>query len=598
MKKNTDESALKFFFDKKEKGVFLYSGAGRRSSGKNMLFTGAVKHIRCIDKKRVNGVLDEIDSYLAKGYYFAGYLSYEAGYGTEKKFARIKTGGAPLICGGIYRGFKEIPHGVVRKTAGPGERFFSYGFSPSMPRKRYKKAFEKIKKLIKQGEAYQVNFCFKINFRWKGLLKDMFFSAAQRQKTPYCAFINDGERVIMSFSPELFFRAAGRRIFMKPMKGTVIKENTGGGGGEFLRQSIKNRAENVMIVDLIRSDLGRICETNTVKVKELFKVEEYKTVFQMTSTVAGRLKKEKTFGDIIRAVYPCGSVTGAPKIRAMQIIKELEESRRGVYTGAVGFASKSEAVFNIPIRTPVLKGDKGEMGAGSGIVYDSSADREYEECLGKTVFFEGACEGFGVIESFLYENGKLFLSEFHFDRLKRSLKEFGIRTGIQKVRKVLKKQTARLDSGKNYKVRVIVDRNGGISAGAEMIRPVKGGEIAVSEETVDHTDVFLRHKTTVRRLYDSEYEKYRRQGFADVIFMNEKEEVTEAHSSNIVIRKSGRFYTPPVSCGLLPGVYRRHLVETGKCRVKKVFLKDLYEADEIFLCNSVRRMAKVFLQKR
>jgi para-aminobenzoate synthetase/4-amino-4-deoxychorismate lyase len=351
-----------------------------------------------------------------------------------------------------------------------------------------------------------------------------------------------------------------------------------------------------MIVDLERNDLGRISETGSVRVEDLFTVERYQTLFQMTSTVTAELREGVGFMEIFRSLFPSGSVTGAPKIRAMEILRELEASPRGVYTGAIGFvAPGGDAVFNIPIRTVAIEGGAGEMGVGSGIVYDSDPGDEYEECRLKAEFLMREPREFSLVETMLWDGGIKRL-ELHLARLGESAGYFDFDHDEARARKALAEREREFEKGRRYRVRLLLSRDGSCTVSATPIPETPSTELtaAVSELKTSSTDVFLYHKTTNRGLYESEYRKYSALGFFDVIFTNERGEVTEGAISNVFIKKGGVFRTPPMECGLLPGVFRREfLSEHPECRQEVVTLDDLYSADEVYLANSVRGMVRV-----
>jgi len=363
-----------------------------------------------------------------------------------------------------------------------------------------------------------------------------------------------------------------------------------------LKKSTKDLSENIMIVDLMRNDLGRISRTGSVRVDNLFNIEKYNTLFQMTSGVRGTLRKGITYLDIFKNIFPGGSVTGAPKIRTMQIIRQLERESRNIYCGALGIIfPENKAVFNMPIRTILLRKNKGEMGIGSGIVYDSSPEKEYQECLLKAKFLTQRDKSFQLIETMLWQNRYVFLKE-HLRRLEGSAGYFGFNFNSLKIIRQLAKRENSFKKGKSYKIRFLLDKDGGIKIENQEILErnlPKEKYIAISRYKTDPRDRFLYHKTSRRLLYDPEYQYYFRRGYYDVIFLNNRREVSEGAISNIIIRKGKNYFTPPVSSGILPGIYRAYLMKKVSVQEKVVLLKDLYAADKIFLCNSVRGLTEV-----
>jgi para-aminobenzoate synthetase / 4-amino-4-deoxychorismate lyase len=464
----------------------------------------------------------------------------------------------------------------------------------------YNKAIEIIKNFIAAGDTYQVNFTDKYTFEFGGSPTACFAALREKQKVGYGAFINAGEQYILSFSPELFFKLHDGTITTKPMKGTArrgkyLSEDES--IQRWLQNDEKNRSENLMIVDLLRNDVGRVAETGSVTVKEMFAVEKYETLFQMTSTIEGTLRSRLTLYELFKSIFPSGSVTGAPKIRTMQIIHQLEDGPRGVYTGAMGyFSPEKEAMFNIAIRTLVIDGTKGEMGIGSGIVFDSNSRQEYEECILKADFLTQRPERFHLIESILWD-GTYSMLPLHLDRLRASAEYFGFTIDGEHILRELTSNQDQLLKAIPYKVRLLLDSNGTIIIENQRLsKAPPAGKVIISPLRTSSLDKFLFHKTTRRQVYDSEFEKVFRQGCDDVLFCNERDEVTEGAISNVLIAQEGRLYTPPLTCGLLPGVFRRYILDKTPGASERILsIDDLRDADAIFICNSIRGMRKVEL---
>jgi para-aminobenzoate synthetase/4-amino-4-deoxychorismate lyase len=354
-----------------------------------------------------------------------------------------------------------------------------------------------------------------------------------------------------------------------------------------------------MIVDLLRNDLGRICTMGSVQVDDIFSVEKYQTLLQMTSTISGTLRPGLTYYDIFRGMFPSGSITGAPKIRTMQIIHELEETPRGIYTGSIGFMSPDgSSTFNVAIRTLDLHQGQARMGVGGGIVADSSPQEEYRECLLKAKFLVRAQRDFQLIETMLW-NGDFRLLSAHLDRLESSASYFGFPFDRAAVTSQLITTASLFETGSLYRVRLLLDAAGDVSVSHSTHNPdtaLSAGHIRVSSERTSSADVFLRHKTTRRGLYESQYAKCRADGFDEVIFLNERGEITEGAISNVFIRSAGRLLTPPLSCGVLPGVFRRHLLESRPDSEETVLtVEDLESAEAIYICNSLRGLREVAL---
>jgi para-aminobenzoate synthetase/4-amino-4-deoxychorismate lyase len=412
------------------------------------------------------------------------------------------------------------------------------------------------------------------------------------------------------------------------MKGTAPRSRTTAEDrtlADWLRNDPKNRAENVMIVDLLRNDLGRLCSFGSVQVHDLFAVERYPTLWQMTSTVTGQLRPEVGFQDIFRALFPCGSVTGAPKIRAMQLLAQLEARPRGVYTGAIGFFSKNESVFNVAIRTLSLRGDHGTMSVGSGIVIDSNPADEWRECLLKAEFLTRPAnpatrpspQSFSLLETLLWQGdyplGNYPLIELHLDRLQDSADYFAFPFKRAEVRAALETHANSLTSDPRagevhspslaHKVRLLLNPGGSLEITSEPIQAPSTDplRVRIAPQRTDPSDPMYFHKTTHRPLYAQAFQAAIEAGYDDVLFLNNRGEVTEAAIHNIFIEKAGRLLTPPIQCGLLPGVHRRHILATNlQARESILTEQDLRQADAIYLSNAVRalRPAKIDWQNQ
>lgn len=559
-----------------------------------------------------SSLFDEIDGALAGGAYVAGFLSYEYGEGLQE-MGRVglgKTNPSPAWFGvypkayvfdhrsGEFEG--EAP--LLAENVPSAEGFAIRNVRFGIDEKSYAEKIKAIQEYIRSGDTYQVNFTDKLRFDFSGSPEAMFSALLENQPVPYSALLHGEDWHILSFSPELFFRRKEQRMVARPMKGTARR---GADLAEdeavacWLRNDAKNRSENVMIVDLLRNDLGRICEFGSVQVEELFAVEKYATLFQMASEISGTLRPGVGYADIFGSLFPCGSITGAPKLRTMKIIQELERESRGVYTGAIGFFSPArEAVFNVPIRTVVLENGRGTMGVGSGIVIDSQAEDEFRECLLKSEFLTRREEPFQLLESILWNDGYRLLP-WHLERLESSAMYFGFCFDREAIVAALEEMGKRLASGvassMPRKVRVVLDGSGAVSITHSGVEAQAGvGKVMVSAERVDSGDRFLRHKTTRRQLYEQEYKEALRKGYDEVLFLNERDEVTEGAISNVFIEKDGQWFTPPVRCGLLPGIYRRHLLESKPGAGEKILrLDDLAAADAVYISNAVRGLRKV-----
>lgn len=519
-----------------------------------------------------------IQYHLRQGRWIAGYFGYENNSAHLGVFAApAKLTSLPLLSGTSHY---KIDH-------------LKFNYTPQ----EYYQKIKHIKQYIRQGETYQLNFTGKFTFTFQGDALSLYQELKQQQPVPYAAFCKLDHEYIISLSPELFFEQCDNTIMTKPMKGTSARGynvHTDAIRARQLKTSKKQTAENVMIVDLLRNDLHKICESGSVTVPKLFTVERYRTLLQLTSTIQGQLKPNIHFKDIMDAIFPGGSITGAPKLRTRQLIRELETEPRGVYCGALGFIGPHEAQFSIPIRTLSITGKRGEMGVGSGITYDSNAKHEYQECALKARFLTHRTKSFQLIETMLWDKQYLLLRE-HLHRLQQSAKYFDYPVNLSMIKKQLRHYTKQFLDNHAYIIRILLHQNGAvhITHHSRDAAHHSSGRVLFSKYHTNSTDVFLYHKTTNRTLYDKEYTRYTKLGYVDVVFCNEHGNVTEGAISNIIIKKNNTYYTPPVSCGLLPGVFRTHFMKTHSVTEKILIPADVHNADEVYMCNSVRGLTRV-----
>ncbi len=622
--------------------VFLESSRVTPENRLSYLFLDPVERLVCNPEDHPASFFSKAQERLEQGFFLAGYVGYEFGYLLEPILAkafkprssRNRAGGSlPLADLGVFKGPKIYDHltetfsgdGSWPAGNGSGQEagFTVANLRLSQKRLEYLQAIHQIKSYIATGDTYQVNYTLKLLFDFSGSLSEFYRSLRRNQHVSYSGLIKNGDRTIITFSPELFFREKDNVISVRPMKGTMKRGRTIAEDRELadlLHHDIKNRSENVMIVDLLRNDLGRLSRMGGVNVQSLFDVETYETLHQMTSSIKGEVNSPVSLEKTFKALFPCGSVTGAPKIRTMEIIRELEADDRGVYTGAIGFVSPAgQAVFNVPIRTVVLQGNKGEMGIGSGIVWDSDPIDEWEECKLKGRFLTSPAPEFKLIETILWQpQSGYWLFDLHLDRLAESASYFSYPFEREKAREALDEITVNFStiaSAKNQRVRITLAKAGELeitySALDAKTQPaveppsIMGRKtnknlpkVIFSGKTVDSSSVFLFHKTTRRKLYNDERACFvDEKGYYEVFFVNEKGEVTEGSYSNIFMERQGRLITPPVSCGLLPGVLRRYLLQHYPDLVmeRKFTQTDLEGAEAVYAGNSVRGLVRVTL---
>ena len=516
--------------------------------------------------------LEAIDAGVARGFTAAGYFAYELGYVFEPRLLPLlPETRRPLLRFHLF--------GVVRHLS-PGARFrwlsehargpaMSGDVVASLNAAGHQARLERVRQLIGDGDVYQVNLTFKL----KGEAGDPFatyLALRTKARAGACSFIRFDDEDVLSFSPEMFFRVKDGRIAARPMKGTVAR--TGGiAEDEARRRELvndeKQRAENLMIVDLLRNDLSRVATAGSVKVTDLFTVETYPRFHTLTSGIEAKVDGEPSLSRLLPALFPCGSITGAPKIRAMEIIREVEDEPRGVYCGAVGYVARGTMAFNVAIRTLVLRDGAAEMGVGGGIVWDSDAAAEYEEALLKARFFTDVQEAVRLIETMRWSpDGGFYLLQRHLARLSASSRYFGFVCDEARVRRALDAAAAAKDEVQ--RVRLTLGERGDVEVTTASFSAMPPGAVwryAVAATAVDSGDWRVHHKTTARDFYDHALSAAT--GCDEVVFLNERGEVTEGSRTNIFVERDGVWLTPPLSSGLLNGCLRRELIENGPQRV-------------------------------
>lgn len=512
------------------------------------------------------------------GAYVAVMIAYEAAAAFDSALITHEPGEFPLAWAGVFANAGE----PGTHTSGG---FLSREWKPGIDKSEYASAVSRIRDLIAAGDTYQVNYSFPLTSDFSGAAYAWYRELCVAQGAPYSVYLDLDRYKVLCLSPELFFSRSGDRVVTRPMKGTKTRGrwlDEDREHAEWLRESRKDRAENVMIVDLLRNDLGKVSVPGTVQTTSLFDIERFETVWQMTSTVESTLRPGTSLVELMSALFPCGSITGAPKIRTMQIIRELERFPRGVYTGAIGFLRPGgDCIFNVAIRTVMIdtQTSVATFGVGGGVTIDSTAAGEYEECLVKSRFLQSKPVEFELFESMLVEDGEIFLLERHIERLRNSAAYFGFNFKEEALYKTLPhipvqkaklKLTVRKDGRVKTEVSPVPNRN-------DVQR------VSLATTPVNSSDRFLFHKTTHRKYSD------------DLIFYNERNEITESGIANVVVRLDGQHFTPPVSCGLLPGTFRAQLLEHGLVKERVITVDEFKTAPEIYLINSVRKWMKAEL---
>lgn len=524
----------------------------------------------------------------------AGFVSYEAGPAFDPAIRAQSPGALPLMWMALYPPPKPTRLSDSASTS-PAP---AYQWSASMDERTHAGAIREILALIDAGDVYQVNYTLRLHAALLESPEALFLRMIEANRPRHGAYLDCGRFVVCSASPELFFDLRGEHLTSRPMKGTVARGLWPAQDEMRKRElaaSFKDRAENVMIVDMMRNDLGRIADTGSVSVEALFELERYPTVWQMTSTVSARTRAG--FAEIFRSLFPAASITGAPKVRACEIIAALETSPRGVYTGSIGYlAPGRRACFNVAIRTAVIDRDRGtiEYGTGSGIVHDSTAAGEYAESLLKARIVTAAPPPFSLLETLLWEpgNGFLLLAE-HLQRLGASAEHLHVQVDLPQVRQRLDALAAGLPPAPQ-RVRLVVDRDGSIHTEATALcAPASRLRLGLATSPIDKSEPFLYHKTTRRAIYEKA--RASRPDCDDVLLWNADGEVTETSIANLVVELDGKLLTPPVESGLLPGVFRGWLLSRGEIRESRITLEQLRRAGRIFAINSVRRWREAVL---
>jgi para-aminobenzoate synthetase / 4-amino-4-deoxychorismate lyase len=559
-------------------------------SSRSFQLTRLVRVLRAETAEAVPALLETVSRAAERGLHVAGYLMYEAApaFGTELRVHEPDDSFLPLAAFGVFAGREELG-----PPLGDAHGWELGQWAPSIARERYHSAIGEIRERIAAGETYQVNYTLRLRAPFTGRVDSLYTELCRSQRAPHCSLLRLGGRAIVSASPELFFRWERGRLELRPMKGTRPRgrwrEEDERLAAELV-SSPKERAENLMIVDLLRNDAGRIGRFGSVRVHSLWELETYPTVHQLTSTIVASTAEHVTLDGVFRALFPCGSVTGAPKVSTMGVIRELEECPRRVYTGAIGYVSGGEARFSVAIRTLEIDEHRGtaELGVGSGITWDSAAEAEYAECLAKSAFVRRP-PAFELLETMLAEDGSVFLLDDHMDRLLWSADRLGFAVPETEIRESLRAAASASLGGDPRRLRLRVTAGGGFSLEAHEIGAGPGLplRVAISPDPVDSGDSLLYHKTTARQPYDRR--RATRPECDDVLLVNELGELTEATLANLVVVLAGKHFTPPISAGLLPGTFRAKLLREGNLRERTLRPQELAEAQAVYLINSVRR---------
>ena len=569
------------------------------AGGGGRLYAEPYAVIRCDDAGEVEAAFRRIEQGLADGLHGAGLFAYELGYALEPRLAPLmpERREAPLLWMGLFEPPKLVAAGVLDAA------FASLAPPPPITALRsgndqadHMDKVARILRLIEAGDVYQVNLTFPLRFDYAGAPLGLYAALRSRQPVAHGGVAALEDMTVLSVSPELWVEVTGGQATTRPMKGTAARDVDPAA----LAADPKQRAENLMIVDLLRNDLARISAPGTVRVPDLFTVETYPSFHALTSTITSRLSGGASLRDRVAALFPCGSVVGAPKIRAGEIIRSLEPSPRGVYTGALGAISPGgDMAFNVAIRTAVLRPDgTGRYDVGGGIVADSDPEAEYEEARLKARVLTDLADDYGLIETFRWSRAAGFVRlGLHLDRLAASSRQLGFAFDRLEAECALRRLAAAWPAGAgDQRMRLQLARDGGLQITRADVTASNGVlKVGLAAARLDPGDPFLRHKTTRRDLYERAFVEAAARGLDEVLFLNRRGEVAEASRNSVFVELDGKLVTPPLTSGVLPGVLRRHLIESGQAIQQTVPL-DLLTSHPLLLGNSLHGLRAARLE--
>jgi len=547
-----------------------------RALGERYTFTQPIKELKTRDLAEVADLLAQVESYQEQGYYVVGYVSYEAAPAFEEKLAVYK---APLLA--EYLLYFTV-HDRVETSPIPltyEEVDLPSKWQEETSATDYEKAIAQIHHHLRQGDTYQVNYTVQLKQELSSNPFATYNRMVVEQEAGYNAYVEHDEMTVISMSPELFFEQNDRELTTRPMKGTTQRGLTDQEDLEqasWLEQDPKNRSENMMIVDLLRNDMNRISEVGSEHVERLCQVEQYSTVWQMTSTIKSQLRPDVELVEIFRSLFPCGSITGAPKIATMEIIKNLEPQPRGVYCGTIGLLlPNGRRIFNVAIRTIQLHQGQAIYGVGGGITWDSTWESEYREVHQKAAVLYRKQARFQLITTGKISQKQLLFEDQHLERLTKASRYFAFPFDPKKLRQIC-------DDNQDYRLRIITSKSGEMELSRQILSPLSPSfcKAKLCLQEADLQQAFTYFKTTHR--------PHLSLGKQESIYHNAAGELLETSIGNLVLKIAGKLYTPPIRLGILPGIYRQHLLERGLVEEKVLTLKDLAQAEAIYGCNAVR----------
>ena len=561
-----------------------------RALGERYTFTQPIKELKTRNVAEVTALLSQVESYQQQGYYVVGYVSYEAAPAFEKKLAVHR---APLL--GEYLLYFTV-HDRVETSSIPltyEEVDLPTSWQEVTSAADYEKAISQIHHHLRQGDTYQVNYTVQLKQDLSANPFDIYNRMVVEQEAGYNAYIEHDEMAVISMSPELFFEQHDCELTTRPMKGTTqrgLSDQEDLEQASWLEQDPKNRSENMMIVDLLRNDMNRISEVGSEHVERLCQVEQYSTVWQMTSTIKSQLRPESDLVSIFRSLFPCGSITGAPKIATMEIIKDLEPQARGVYCGTIGLLlPNGRRIFNVAIRTIQLHKGQAIYGVGGGITWDSTWESEYREVHQKAAVLYRQQARFQLITTGKISQNSLLFEEQHIDRLKKASRYFAYPFDPEILRQKIEAECQACDTHQDYRLRISLSKSGEIEVSCQVLASLSPTfcQAQLCLQTANLQQAFTYFKTTHR--------PHLTLGEEERIYHNVAGELLETSIGNLVLKIAGKLYTPPTRLGILPGIYRQHLLETGQAEEKILTLADLAQAESIYGCNAVRGLYELTL---
>ena len=554
-----------------------------RALGERYTFTQPIKELKTRNVAEVADLLAQVERYQEQGYYVVGYVSYEAAPAFEEKLAVHKL---PLL--GEYLLYFTV-HDRVETSPIPltyEEVDLPSKWQEETSAENYEKAIAQIHHHLRQGDTYQVNYTVQLKQDLNANPFAIYNRMVVEQEAGYNAYVEHDEMAVISMSPELFFEQNDRELTTRPMKGTTqrgVTDQEDLAQASWLEQDSKNRSENMMIVDLLRNDMNRISEVGSEHVERLCQVEQYSTVWQMTSTIESQLRLDVDLVAIFRSLFPCGSITGAPKIATMEIIKDLEPQPRGVYCGTIGLLlPNGRRIFNVAIRTIQLHQGKAIYGVGGGITWDSTWESEYREVHQKAAVLYRKQARFKLITTGRISQKQLLFEDQHLERLTKASRYFAYPFDPEELRQKIEEECQACDSHQDYRLRISLSKSGEMELSRQILTPLSPSfcKAKLCLQEADLNQSFTYFKTTHRpHLSLGEQEK---------IYHNKSGELLETPIGNLVLKIAGKLYTPPIRLGILPGIYRQHLLETGQVKEKIMTLADLNQAEAIYGCNAVR----------